>query len=61
MRNFKTAQTAEANDHRVLARTIIQSPGLREMSQMLSDNTDFLHDAQLRRKLAKTNSGKSVP
>jgi hypothetical protein len=52
MRNPNTAQTAEAKDYRVLARTIIQSPGLREMSQMLSDNTDFLHDAQLRKQLA---------
>lgn len=54
MRNSKTAEAEaeEAEEQRVLAKTLVQSPGLREMCQMVSDNADFLHDAQLRKLLA---------
>ena len=54
IRHNKSAevQAEEASDARALAKTMVQTPAIRDLCAMIADNTGFLRDEQLRQVLA---------
>merc|ERR1719352_1926257 len=44
-------EAAGAEERKQLAKTVVESPAIRDMVAMITDNTEFLQDAQLQRLL----------